>query len=381
MTTSKTVEALRAAMAAKMSAGHAVSVPSPAPKSTTYIPDEAWTAPYFEEAESMVPPAPKDPWPSILPEIGTLYSELFPEFMPKGARDFHVPTFGEYAYPEWMREYVPKSSDFIAPPELVYDTVLAFARKSVTHVVGFPGTGKSEGLPNLVASRLRIPLFRFGLNKKGMMFDDLVGRESIMVQDGCSITQHKDGLLVKVVQHPTIVLLDEFCRANQEITNGCMSLMERGGKLIVENRADPVIKRHDGCWIMASDNVKGLGDASDRMVGTELMDGAILDRFDVTIEVDYLPVAAMTRLIKAWVPGIPDADKLAKFVSLVQGSYKTGNLPLSLSPRGARAIAEYATIHRAYAPAVRKVFMCKLAEESDVGCVKEHFRVAFGLTL
>jgi cobaltochelatase CobS len=385
MSTSATIEAMRKKMAEDMKTKVRV-----APDWTSVIgPDDvlvgAMRASFedtVKEKKAAPEPAHATPkWPNLLPSEGVSYKELFPEFVPATAQDFKVPVFVDYEYPAWMREYVPKSSDYLAPAELVYNAVLAFARKSVTHVVGHPGTGKSEGLPNLIASRLGLPMFRFALNKKGMMFDDLVGRESIVVQDGHSVTAHKDGLLVKVVQHPTFVLLDEFCRANQEITNGCMSLMERNGKLIVENRTDPVIRRHPDCWVVASDNVKGLGDAADRMVGTELIDGAILDRFDVTLEVDYLPQADLKNLIEQWVPGIPDAIKLSKFAVLVQEAYKKGNLPLSLSPRGIRAIAEYACIHQDYAPAVRKVFLCKLAEESDVACVKENYRTAFGSTL
>ena len=367
---STTIEALRKVAEAKVKSGAGSSA----------VP----TAPDLSASSTAAPAAPAAPaWPDVLKHMaGTPYSKLFPEWFNRSAmQDFHVPTFDGYAYPEWMMGYVPESSDYVADDRLIYDFVLAYARGSVTHVVGHPGTGKSEGLPKLLASRLRIPLFRMALNKKGMMFDELIGRESIVHKDGHTITEHKDGLLVKVVQHPTLVLLDEFARANMEIQSGCMSLMERGGKLIVENRPDPVVPKNPGCWVFASDNVKGLGDASDRMVGTELVDGAVLDRFDVTIEVDYLPQAKLVTLIEQWVPGIPNANKLAQFAMLVQTSYKKGNLPLSLSPRGIRAIAEYACIYQDYAPAIKLVYSCKLAEEADIACVGEHYRTVFAKSL
>lgn len=336
---------------------------------------------------STASPAPKTAsieWPDVLKHMaGVPYSTLFPEWWDSSlGADFNVPMpSAGYEYPAWMLGHIPDSSDYVSDARLIYNFVLAYARGSVTHVVGHPGTGKSEGLPKLLASRLKMPLFRMALNKKGMMFDELIGRESIVHKDGHTITEHKDGLLVKVVQHPTLVLLDEFARANTEIQSGCMSLMERGGKLIVENRTDPVVPKNAGCWVFASDNVKGLGDASDRMVGTELVDGAVLDRFDVTIEVDYLAQDALVKLINQWVPGIPNAHKLAQFAGLVQQSYKKGNLPLSLSPRGIRAIAEYACIYRDYGEAIKLVYACKLAEEADIACVGEHYRTVFGKPL
>ena len=138
-------------------------------------------------------------------------------------------------------------SDFRGQDALVYDAALAFSAGSVTHVVGWPGTGKSNGLPVLLASRLGLPLLRLGLNKKGMMFDDLIGREAIKHEDGHTVTGHRDGVLLNWVDQPCIVLADEFSRANAEISNGLMSFMERNGSLIVENRDTPVIKRHEHC--------------------------------------------------------------------------------------------------------------------------------------
>lgn len=373
--TSATIEALRKAAEAKLRAGSPSSTFSDAEWEAVSAPDPVEAAPKA--------PKPKPAWPDVLAVLkGASYSSLFGEAMiPKGAQDFRVPTFHDYPYPEWMKAHVPKDSDYMAEPELVYKAVLAYARGSVTHIVGHPGTGKSEGLPKLIAAKLGMPLFRFALNKKGMLFEDLIGREAIVHKDGHTITEHKDGLLVKTIQHPTLNLLDEFCRSNMEIQSGCMSLMERNGKLIVENRSEPVVPRNEHAWVVASDNVKGLGDASDRMVGTELVDGAILDRFDITIEVDYLPEAKLIQLIEQWVPGIPDAKKLAQFAGLVQDAYKKGKLPLSLSPRGVRAIAEYACVYRDYRTAVRDVFFCKLAEDSDKACVNECFRTVFSTNL
>src|SRR5690606_11150201 len=153
-----------------------------------------------------------------------------------------------HAYPEHLEAYIPASSDYMADPQLAYDAALAFATGSVTHLVGWPGTGKSNGLPVLLANKLGLPLLRLGLNKKGMGLDDLIGREAIKQGEHGSYTDHRDGVLVQWIGHPCIILADEFSRANTEITNGLMSLMERGGCLIVENRASPVIKRHEHCW-------------------------------------------------------------------------------------------------------------------------------------
>lgn len=328
-------------------------------------------------------------WPCVLKNDGPtkMFSELFPKEWAavRGKNpDFAVPFFGDYEFPEHLRAYFPAGSDYMADPQLAYDAALAFATGSVTHLVGWPGTGKSNGLPVLLAHKLGLPLLRLGLNKKGMGLDDLVGRESIKQGENGPYTDHRDGVLVRWIGHPCIILADEFSRANTEITNGLMSLMERGGCLIVENRDSPVIKRHEHCWIIASDNVKGLGDGMDRgMVGTDQVDGAVLDRFEVTLEVDYLTESQNLALIQSWFPGFPESEarKIVKFGMLIQQGYKKGEMPLSFSPRSLKEVCRYACLHKDVAPAVRKVVLNKYAEEADISAIREFFRTAFGRTL
>ncbi len=328
-------------------------------------------------------------WPNVLKHDATTvkFSKLFPaewkELGKDGHPDFNVPDYRKHAFPDNLTPYIPTESDYRASPKLIYDAVLAFAAGSVTHVVGWPGTGKSNGLPVLMAQRLGLPLLRLGLNKKGMMFDDLIGREAIKQSVDGTVTGHRDGVLLNWVEHPCIILADEFSRANAEISNGLMSFMERGGSLIVENRDTPVIKRHEHCWIIASDNVKGLGDGAGKFVGTDMVDNAVLDRFEVTLEVDYLSEKQQLALIDMWFPGFPanEAKKLVKFGMLIQQGYKKDTLPVSFSPRALKECARYACLHQSTALAVQKVVVAKFAEEADVQAVKEMYRTAFGKTL
>lgn len=316
------------------------------------------------------------------------FSKAFPQewkaIKSSGQPDFNIPDYSKYPFPATLTPYIPVESDYRGDPQLIYDAALAFAAGSVTHLVGWPGTGKSNGVPVLLACRLGLPLLRLGLNKKGMMFDDLIGREAIKYTEGHTVTGHRDGVLVHWITHPSIILADEFARANAEITNGLMSMMERGGSLIVENRDEgTVIKRHEHCWILASDNVKGLGDGAGKFVGTDMVDNAVLDRFEVTLEVDYLPEKDQLALIEGWFPGFPEneAKKLVKFGMLIQQGYKKDTLPVSFSPRALKECARYACLHQNMAHAIKKVVVSKFAEEADVQAVKEMYRTAFGKTL
>ena len=346
----------------------------------------AATAEVKEEVKKE-PEAPVE-WPEVMKHscATTMFSKLFPDEWKemKGKQpDFAIPDYRKHEFPANLTPYIPAESDYKAPAQLVYDAALAFAAGSVTHVVGWPGTGKSNGLPVLMAHRLGLPLLRLGLNKKGMMFDDLIGREAIKQTAEGTVTGHRDGVLLHWVEHPSIILADEFSRANAEISNGLMSFMERNGSLIVENRDTPVIKRHEHCWIVASDNVKGLGDGVGKFVGTDMVDNAVLDRFEVTLEVDYLNEKQQLGLVSMWFPGFPEteAKKLVKFGMLIQEGYKKDTLALSFSPRALKECARYACLHKDMATAVKKVVVSKYADEAEIAAVKEMYRTAFGKQL
>ena len=142
-------------------------------------------------------------WPNVMnhgKQKTVAFSKLFPDewaaLKESGQPDFAMPDFRDVKFPTHLTPYIPVESDYRANPQLVYDAALAFAAGSVTHLVGWPGTGKSNGLPVLLACRLGLPLLRLGLNKKGMMFDDLIGREAIKHEHGHTVTGHRDGVLI-----------------------------------------------------------------------------------------------------------------------------------------------------------------------------------------
>jgi len=162
------------------------------------------------------------------------------------------------------------------------------------------------------------------------------------------------------VQIPSIILLDEFCRSTVEVSNGLFSLMEGKGKLLLPAREDGhIVHRNKDCWLLATDNVKGTGDSGVGMVGTDQMDGAALDRFTETIEMDYLPADKAVTLLLRIIPTYPEhmAKMLASFGYRVQTAYKQGRLPISFSQRSMYAIALKSCVTHNLHTAVKSVFL------------------------
>lgn len=336
-------------------------------------------------------PALADKHPETLP-----FSHIFADFLDASAivsaivaKDFNLPA---PALDPKHRHQVPRHSDYLPDFKTLYRFALAYARRATTLVTGFPGTGKTNGLPVLLAHRLDLPLTVISLSDKHLHRDDLLGATQLTTcpTTGATVTAFEPGPLTRAIQHPGIVVLDEITRASAEIQNLLMRVMERDGELQVPHNTDtetgipmPVVRRHPDCWVVATSNTKGLNDQADRLVGTEQVDGAILDRFTFTVEVDYLSANAQARLIEQWIPGFPSevAVQLAQFATLVQGAYKRGELPLSLSPRGLRDIAELTCHFEATAPAVKATLLPKFAEEADVEAVAMMYHTVFNETL
>lgn len=308
-----------------------------------------------------VPEVHESEFPDILEASSKKYSDVFPEYYKSGMmKDFAIPDIAEI--PEWAEKYIPEKSDYLGETMTVYNAVMAYALKSVTRFTGPPGTGKSEGLPVFIAHRLGLPIIRLGLNNKQLAWSDLIGQSGISNEGGVPVTHHQDGMLIKWVGIPAIIVADEFCRSTPDINNGFMPLLERNGKLLIENRAlGGVIHRHPDCWVIATDNVKGTGDTGVGMVGTDQVDGAVLDRFEETIELGYLSADNSVKLLCNKIVGFPKAhaEVLAKFAKRVQTAYMDGRLPLSFSHRSMFAIARKSCVSKDLDGAVKVVFLQK----------------------
>lgn len=200
----------------------------------------------------------------------------------KASRIFGVktPALEALALPVWNCPDAPaRDPFFLFDPALLEDLSLCVAQGSFAWLAGPKGTGKTSAAAQLAAGLGR-PFFRIAFNEHTEP-RDLLG--AIGLKDGETIFQ--DGALTKAIKTPgAIVLLDEPTIARAGTLAALQTLLDH--RFVLLETGERVDVAQDVLFI-AADNTAGRGDESGHYVGTRTMNAAFLDRFDVTLLVDY----------------------------------------------------------------------------------------------
>lgn len=299
----------------------------------------------------------------------------------EGLPDFDVPDFRHNKF-----EGVAKDVTFVGQSRVVYQTALAATLGHRVHLVGPPGTGKTEALPAYMGEHFGLPVTLISFADDNLAFADTIGTKELVSNDrGGMDTRIVDGMLARAIQHPGIVVIDEVLRGSIEAQNGLLPLLNTVSKLprahlgLADLYADPA------CVYLLTDNALGLGDAAHRMVGTKQADAALLSRINTTIHVKYPAPRFMAQLIcDHWLPGFPkkEAKQLCEFVKDLQDAYDAEQLPLPIGVRDLKTMVEMIALLQGRIPfVVRTVVQQKFADDADREAVGTFFHKAFGESL
>ncbi|AZL15441.1 AAA family ATPase [Rickettsiales endosymbiont of Stachyamoeba lipophora] len=160
---------------------------------------------------------------------------------------------------------------------------LLFKKRVLLH--GLHGSGKSSHIEQ-VAARLNWPVLRINFDGFLSRFE-LIGRDQIVIKDESQITEFKYGLLPWVITKPFILILDEYDAARPELLFVFQRLLENDGKLALFE-TNEVITPHPDFRIMATCNTIGNGDEHGIYNGTNILNQAQLDRWNIILQLDYL---------------------------------------------------------------------------------------------
>lgn len=185
-------------------------------------------------------------------------------------------------------------------------------------LVGEPGCGKSEFVL-WIASELNIPVVQIQSDGE-MSVVDLVG--GFLYSEERKGTYWEDGIIPKALKEKCWILFDEINMSLPEVLARLHSIMDARHHLDLKEIGE-VIKRSKDTIIFGTMNPSDDG----RHVGIKPLSPALLSRFDIIVNMDFLEEETEKKLIidKTGV-SIKDAELMIKIVTEARNGYKNNEI-------------------------------------------------------
>ena len=306
----------------------------------------------------------------IKPDIMSSVRELF------GIdSDLKVPAFS------YRDEYVPEVDEaYRFNPDVTLAILAGFTRNRRVMVQGLHGTGKSTHIEQ-IAARLNWPCLRVNLDGHISRLD-LVGKDAIVVHDGVQVTEFQEGIVPWALQRPMALVFDEYDAGRPDVMFVIQRILERDGhfSLLEQNR---VIHPHPYFRLFATANTVGLGNMSGMYQGTQVLNHAQIDRWNIVAKLDYLSDKEEAAIVLARVPekdtekGRKLIDAMVSVANLTRKGFAAGDISTLMSPRTVITWAENCEIFRNPALAFRLSFLNK-CDDAERQIVAEYYQRCFG---
>ncbi len=313
---------------------------------------------------------------SLTPESGAPDSEISARDALGIDSDIRVPSYAERS------EYVPDIDDAYRFDRDVSLSILAgFAQNRRVLVQGFHGTGKSTHIEQ-VAARLNWPCVRVNLDGHISRLD-LVGRDAIVIKDGKQVTEFQEGILPWALQRPVALIFDEFDAGRPDVMFVIQRILEKDGKftLLDQNR---VITPHAGFRLFATANTVGLGNLNGMYHGTQTLNQAQIDRWNIVARLDYLAADKEADIVHARVPQMrsrADGEKLVAsmvaMADMTRQAFSAGDISTVMSPRTVITWAENLGIFDDLAKAFRLSYLNK-CDDAEHSIIAEFYQRCMG---
>jgi cobaltochelatase CobS len=292
--------------------------------------------------------------------------------------DMQVPAFSQ------GDEHVP---DLDAAYRFDRDTTLAilagFAHNRKVLIQGYHGTGKSTHIEQ-VAARLNWPCLRINLDSHISRID-LIGKDAIVLKDGKQVTEFREGLLPWALQHATSLVFDEYDAGRPDVMFVIQRILEADSRLTLldQNR---IIRPHPAFRLFATANTVGLGDTTGLYHGTQQINQAQMDRWNIVATLNYLAHDEEVGIVVAKCPELDSPEgretisAMVALADLTRSGFVNGDLSTVMSPRTVITWAENARIFNDIGFGFQVTFMNK-CDEMERPVVAEYYQRCFGSEL
>jgi len=281
----------------------------------------------------------------------------------------------EIADPGEYGDYVPEvDSAYQFDPDVTTAILAGFSHNRRVMVQGFHGTGKSTHIEQ-VAARLNWPTVRVNLDGHISRMD-LVGRDAVVVRDGQQVTEFVEGVLPWAIQRPVALVFDELDAGRPDVMFVIQRILEREGRftMLDQNR---VIKPHRGFRLFATANTVGLGDMTGLYHGTQLLNQAQVDRWNIVARLDYLDADVEQAIVAGRVPDATQVVEMVAMADMTRQGFMAGDISTVMSPRTVIDWAENTTIFGDVKRAFELSFLNK-CDEAEQPVLAEYWQRIFG---
>ena len=292
--------------------------------------------------------------------------------------DMSVPAFAEPG------EHVPAiDKAYRLNPQVTQAILAGFSHNRRVVIQGLHGTGKSTHIEQ-VAARLNWPCVRVNLDGHISRLD-LVGKDSIVLQEGKQVTQFQEGILPWALQRPVAMVFDEYDAGRPDVMFVIQRVLEREGSFTLLDQKR-VIQPHPCFRLFATMNTLGQGNLNGLYHGTQQLNHAQLDRWNLVTSLNYLPPAEEAAIVLARVPelattdGRRKVDAMVALAGLTRKGFAVGDLSLLMSPRTVISWAENISIFHDLKLAFELSFLNK-CEPAERAIVSEYFQRCFAQEL
>ena len=278
-------------------------------------------------------------------------------------------------------ELVPKiDKDYKFDRDTTLAILAGFKYNKRVIVHGYHGTGKSTHITN-VAARLNWPCIRVNLDSHISRID-LIGKDAIVIKDGKQITEFQEGILPFAIQNSVALIFDEYDAMRPDVAFLMTKVLEAEGGLTLLEK-NKVIKPNSYFRLFATANTIGLGDTTGLYTGTQQINQAQLDRWNITTTLNYLSLEKEMEIVLAKnknlnnVKGKEKVANMIKVASLTRKGFIAGDISTVMSPRTVIHWAENSSIFKNIGYAFRVTFLNK-CDELEKNIIAEYYQRCFG---
>ena len=278
-------------------------------------------------------------------------------------------------------EYVPnidKDYKFDRDTTLAIIAGFKYNKKVIIH--GYHGTGKSTHIEQ-IAARLNWPCIRVNLDSHISRID-LIGKDTIVLKNNKQVTEFQEGILPWSMQNPVALVFDEYDAMRPDVSFLMTKVLEAEGGLTLLEK-NKVIKPNNYFRLFATANTIGLGDTTGLYAGTQQINQAQLDRWNIITTLNYLSLENEMSIILAKnknfnnPKGKEKISNMIKVASLTRKGFIAGDISTLMSPRTVLHWAENTQIFKDIGYAFRVTFLNK-CDEIEKNIIAEYYQRCFG---